>query len=254
VGAAALGGPLSSPASTAQLPGLAAMSAQSTSTSATPDAAAIKPAEAPIPGSVGILGGTFDPIHIGHLAAAEEVRERLGLERVIFVPAGMPPHKRNEVVTSAEHRLAMVRLAIDGNEAFEVSRVEIDRNGPSYTVDTLEALGHGRVAATEDFPLTVILSAESFRGLPSWHEPERLLAAARIAIVPRGGLAAPGKGWIEEHFPGVQARIVALDAPRLRLSATEIRARVAAGRSIRYLVPDAVIRYIEDHLLYRARS
>jgi nicotinate-nucleotide adenylyltransferase len=208
----------------------------------------VAPAEAPIPGSVGILGGTFDPIHIGHLAAAEEVRELLGLERVIFVPAGVPPHKLDVEVTSAEDRFAMVKLAIEGNAALDVSRVEIDRSGPSYTVDTVELL---RSETRGDEPLTVILSAESFRGLPSWHEPERLLSMARIAIVPRGGLGAPGKGWIEEHFPGVQARIVALDAPRLRLSATEIRTRIAAGRSIRYLVPDAVIRYIEDHGLYR---
>jgi nicotinate-nucleotide adenylyltransferase len=198
---------------------------------------------------VAILGGTFDPIHIGHLAAAEEARERLGLERVIFVPAGMPPHKRDDVVTGAEHRLEMVRLAIEGNDAFEASRVEIDRRGPSYTVDTVDQLSRTRAG---DVPLTVILSAESFRGLPSWHEPERLLTAARIAIVPRGGLAAPGRRWVEEHFPGLAAQIVALDAPRLRLSATEIRARIAAGRSIRYLVPEAVIRYIEDHALYRA--
>ena len=249
MGSAALGGPLSSRAPTAPFPGIAALSGPSGS--AAPEVAPIKPAEAPIPGSVGILGGTFDPIHVGHLAAAEEARECLGLERVIFVPAGMPPHKRGDIVTSAEHRLEMVRLAIEGNTAFDVSRIEIDRDGPSYTVDTVEELRRSRAAG--DAPLTVILSAESFRGLPSWREPERLLSAARIAIVPRGGLAAPGKGWVEEHFPGVRAQIVALDAPRLRLSATEIRARIAAGRSIRYLVPDAVIRYIGDHGLYRAR-
>ena len=245
-----MGGPLSSRAPTVLLRGVAATPGQTASASAAPEAAAIKPAEAPIPGSVGILGGTFDPIHIGHLAAAEEARERLGLERVIFVPAGMPPHKRDDVVTGAEHRLEMVRLAIEGNDAFEASRVEIDRRGPSYTVDTVDELRRTRTGG--QVPLTVILSAESFRGLPSWHEPERILTAARIAIVPRGGLAAPGRGWVEEHFPGLAAHIVALDAPRLRLSATEIRARVAAGRSIRYLVPDAVIRYIEDHELYRA--
>ena len=206
-------------------------------------------AKAAMPGSVGVLGGTFDPIHVGHLAAAEEVREALGLERVLFVPAGIPPHKPDRLIAAPHHRLAMVELAIAGNPAFGVSRVELDRTGPSYTVDTLEALGRG----IDDSPreLTLILSAESFRGLPSWQAPERILALARIAIVPRGGLKPPGKGWLEEHFPGVQARIVELDAPRLRLSATDIRARVAARRSIRYLVPDAVIGYIGDHDLYR---
>jgi nicotinate-nucleotide adenylyltransferase len=246
MGAAALGAPLTSRLTA---PPPAPLLAAAASRPAVPASEpSVAPAEAPVPGSVGILGGTFDPIHIGHLAAAEEVRERLGLERVIFVPAGMPPHKRDAVVMPAEHRLAMVKAAIEGNAALDVSRVEIDRTGPSYTIDTVETL---RGDARGDEPITVILSAESFRGLPSWHEPERLLGMSRIAIVPRGGLAAPGKGWIEEHFPGVQARIVALEAPRLRLSATEIRARVAAGRSIRYLVPDAVIRYIEDHGLYR---
>jgi nicotinate-nucleotide adenylyltransferase len=200
-------------------------------------------------GAVGVLGGTFDPIHIGHLAAAEEVREALGLERILFVPAGIPPHKPDRLISAPQHRLAMVELAIAGNPAFEACRLELDRTGPSYTIDTLEALSHpvdGPAPA-----LTLILSAESFRGLPSWHEPERLFGLAQIAIVPRGGLGPPGKSWLEEHFPGVAARVVPLEAPRLRLSATDIRARVAAGRSIRYLVPDAVIGYIEDHDLYR---
>jgi nicotinate-nucleotide adenylyltransferase len=233
VGAAALGGSLTTPAAT-RTPAAAAPLAQREPLAA----------RAPTPGSVGVLGGTFDPIHIGHLAAAEEVREALGLERVLFVPAGIPPHKPGRLITAPHHRLAMVELAIAGNPAFEVSRVELDRTGPSYTVDTLDALVPGR-------DLTLILSAESFRGLPSWQRPERILALARLAIVPRGGLAPPGKGWLEEHFPGIAARIVELDAPRLRLSATDIRSRVAAGRSIRYLVPDAVIGYIGDHDLYR---
>ncbi len=233
MGAAALGGPLTTRAATRGAP-VAATASQ-------PEALA---ARAPTPGSVGLLGGTFDPIHIGHLAAAEEVREALGLERVLFVPAGIPPHKPGRLISAPHHRLAMVELAIDGNPAFEVSRVELDRTGPSYTIDTLDALGQVR-------DLTLILSAESFRGLPSWQEPERILALARIAIVPRGGLTPPGKSWLEEHFPGIEARIVELDAPRLRLSATDIRVRVAAGRSIRYLVPDAVIGYIRDHDLYR---
>jgi nicotinate-nucleotide adenylyltransferase len=233
VGATALGGQLTTRPATRAAPPAA--------TAGQPEALA---ARAPTPGSVGVLGGTFDPIHIGHLAAAEEVRETLGLERVLFVPAGIPPHKPGRLISAPHHRLAMVELAIAGNPAFEVSRVELDRTGPSYTIDTLDALGEGR-------DLTLILSAESFRGLPSWQEPERILALARIAIVPRGGLTPPGKSWLEEHFPGIEARIVELDAPRLRLSATDIRARVAAGRSIRYLVPDAVIGYIEDHDLYR---
>jgi nicotinate-nucleotide adenylyltransferase len=199
------------------------------------------------------MGGTFDPIHIGHLAAAEEAREVLGLGRVLFVPAGDPPHKPAHAVTESAHRVAMVELAIAGNPAFALSRVEVDRPGPSWTVDTLERLAAEERAAGREPDLTLILSAESFAGLPSWHEPRRLFVLARIAVVPRGGLEAPDGAWIAEHFPDAQARVERLAGPRVRLSATEIRERVAAGRSIRYLVPDAVIRYIGDHGLYRAK-
>ncbi len=196
--------------------------------------------------SLGILGGTFDPVHVGHLAAGEEAREALGLDRVLYMPAGDPPHKPASV-TPASDRVAMVELAIAGNTAFEASRIEIERSGPSWTVDTVSAL----TASRPDVEVTLILSAESFRGLPTWREPQRLLELARIAIVPRGGLEPPDEAWMAAHFPGSRARIARLDAPRLRLSATEIRERVRRGRSIRYLVPDAVIGYIGDHGLYR---
>jgi nicotinate-nucleotide adenylyltransferase len=198
-----------------------------------------------------VMGGTFDPIHIGHLAAAEEAREVLGLERILFIPAGIPPHKPDRVITKPEHRVAMVELAIADNPAFELSRLEIDRTGPSYTVDTVELLAARARKAGLQPDVTVILSAESFRGLPTWSEPERLLRQCRLAIVPRDGFPTPGRAWVEEHFPGFEERVSFLESPRLKLSATEIRERVAAGRSIRYLVPDAVIRYIEDHALYR---
>ena len=202
-------------------------------------------------GSVAVMGGTFDPIHVGHLAAAEEARETLGLERILFMPAGVPPHKPDRVITKPEHRVAMVELAIRDNPAFELSRLEIDRTGPSYTVDTVELLAAQARKAGLEPDVTVILSAESFRGLPTWSEPERLLRQCRLAIVPRDGFPTPGRAWVEEHFPGFEDRVSFLESPRLKLSATEIRERVAAGRSIRYLVPDAVIRYIEDHALYR---
>lgn len=202
-------------------------------------------------GSLGIMGGTFDPIHVGHLAAAEEAREVLGIERVLFVPAGVPPHKPDRFVTRAAHRVRMVELAIADNPAFELSRLEVDRTGPSYTVDTVELLVARERKAGREPDVTVILSAESFLGLPTWSEPERLLRQCRLAIVPRDGFPTMGRPWVEEHFPGFEERITFLDAPRFKLSATEIRARVLAGRSVRYLVPDAVIRYIEDHALYR---
>ena len=212
----------------------------------------VRPATPIVHGSIGIMGGTFDPIHVGHLAAAEEAREALGLERILFVPAGQPPHKPGRPVTPASDRVAMVELAIAGNVAFELSRVEIDREGPSYTADTVELLAAAERADGRQPDLTLILSVESFHGLPSWHEPRRILERCRLAVVPRGGFPPPERAWLAEQFRGVPVRVAFLDAPRLRLSGSEIRRRVAAGRSIRYLVPDAVIGYIGDHGLYKA--
>jgi len=190
------------------------------------------------------MGGTFDPIHVGHLAIAEEARDALGLARILFVPAGRPPHKPESAVTAVRHRVAMVELAIADNDAFELDRIEVDRPGPSYTVDTVEALAR-------DADVTMILSAETFAELPAWHEPERLFEAARVAVVPREGYPAPDPAWLSSTFPGRERRVTYLEGPRLGLSSTAIRARVAAGRSIRYIVPAPVEAYIADNHLYR---
>jgi nicotinate-nucleotide adenylyltransferase len=198
-----------------------------------------------VPGSLGVFGGTFDPVHLAHLAVAEAARDAQGLERVLFIPAGSPPHKLGHAITDAEDRLAMVELAIAGNPAFDVSRMELDRSGPSFTVDTLEALA----ATTRD--LTLIVSAEAFLELPSWHEPRRLLELARLVVLPRDGYPDAGQAFLDAAFPGVATRAVFLDGPRLRISASELRDRAASGRSLRYLVPDAVAAYIGDHGLYR---
>ena len=196
--------------------------------------------------SIGLMGGTFDPIHVGHLAIAEEARDALGLDRILFVPAGTPPHKPASEVTATDHRVAMVALAIADNPDFELSRIEVDRPGPSYTVDTVERLA-------EDGDVTVILSAETFRELPTWHEPERLFTAARVAVVPREGYPAPDPEWLASAFPGREDRVRYLEGPRLGLSSTALRARVAEGRSIRYLVPPAVAAYIAANGLYRTQ-
>ncbi len=204
-----------------------------------------------VPGSLGVFGGTFDPIHLAHLAVAEEAAESLGLERVVFIPAGQPPHKRGQAITPGEHRLAMVELAIAGNDRFAVDRLELERDGPSYTVETLEAL-HARLDATGSVPdLTLVLSAEAFLGLMSWREPRRILELARVVVAPRDGYRAAGPDFLAEHLPDFADRATFLDAPRLRLSASELRMRAAAGRSLRYLVPDAVAAYIGDHGLYK---
>jgi nicotinate-nucleotide adenylyltransferase len=193
------------------------------------------------------MGGTFDPIHVGHLAIAEEARDALGLARIVFVPAGVPPHKPASDVTAVEHRVAMVELAIADNPAFELSRIEVDRAGPSYTVDTVEALARNA-------DVTLILSAETFAELPTWHEPERLFEAGRLAVVPREGYPAPDPDWLAATFPGREGRVSYLEGPRLGLSSTAIRARVAGGHSIRYLVPSAVEAYITANHLYRTAT
>ena len=207
-------------------------------------AAIARPARV-VPGSVGIFGGTFDPIHHGHLAIAEEAREALGLERVWFVPASLPPHKPGRPVTPAADRLAMLRAAVAGNPVFDVSEVELLRGGPSYTVDTLAEL---RAAGVVD--PWFILSAEALAGFPAWREPDRILELCRLAVVPRAGTEPLDAAWVEAAFPGRGDRVRFLSGPLLPISGSVVRRRVAAGRSIRYLVPDPVARYIADHALY----
>ncbi|HEX5012696.1 MAG TPA: nicotinate (nicotinamide) nucleotide adenylyltransferase, partial [Candidatus Limnocylindrales bacterium] len=143
---------------------------------------AVLPPAAVVAGSVGLLGGTFDPIHHGHLAIAEDAREALGLERVLFVPAASPPHKPGRPVTDPDDRLAMVRLAVASNPAFAVSEVEVARGGTSYTVETLVVLRHAGIADP-----WFILSEEALAGFPTWREPERILDLCRLAVVPRAG-------------------------------------------------------------------
>jgi nicotinate-nucleotide adenylyltransferase len=206
---------------------------------------AIAPPARVVPGSVGIFGGTFDPIHHGHLAIAEEAREALGLEVVRFVPAAVSPFKPDRAVTDAGHRLAMVEAAIAGNPAFAASRVELDRPGPSYTVETLEA-----VAAAGDTNAWLIVSSEALAGFPRWREPDRILELARVAVVPRGGFEPLDEAWVGSQFPGREDRFAFLPGPLLPISGSVVRRRAAAGRSVRYLVPEAVAAYIARNRLY----
>jgi nicotinate-nucleotide adenylyltransferase len=204
-----------------------------------------------VPGSLGVFGGTFDPIHVAHLAVAEEAAEALGLERILFIPAGQPPHKPRLAITAAADRVAMVELAIAGNDRFSVDRRELERDGPSYTVDTLQDLRETRLAEGSSPELTLVLSAEAFLGLMTWREPRRVIELARVAVAPRDGYPDAGPAYLEAHLPDLADRATFLDGPRLRLSASELRARASAGRSLRYLVPDAVAAYIGDHGLYQ---
>jgi nicotinate-nucleotide adenylyltransferase len=205
---------------------------------------------APVPRRLGVLGGTFDPVHVGHLAIARHGRAALDLERVLLVPAAIPPHKIDRVLTPASDRLAMVELAVAGDPFLESSRIDIDRSGPSYSVDTMALLADAERASGRDPDLYFILSSEAVVGLPGWREPARLLSICRLAVVPRGETAMPGPDWIAEHFPGRADRFVAIDGPRVEVSASEIRRIAAAGGSLRGLVPPAVERYIVEHGLY----
>jgi nicotinate-nucleotide adenylyltransferase len=197
--------------------------------------------------SIGVFGGTFDPIHHGHLVIAEEAREALGLATVVFVPAATSPFKTDRVVSAPQHRLAMVEAAIADNPGFTVSTAELDRPGPSFTVDTLAGFA---AAGSGSDALWLILSSEALAGFPRWRKPSRILDLARLAVVPRGGHDPLGGAWVAANFPGRDDRFAFLDGPLLPISGSVVRRRAAAGRSVRYLVPDPVARYIQANNLY----
>jgi nicotinate-nucleotide adenylyltransferase len=196
---------------------------------------------------LGVLGGTFDPAHIGHQVLAEQAREQLGLDRVLWVPAGDPWRKGAAAVTAAEHRLAMVRLATAGNEAFEVITTELDRPGPTYTVDTLSEL-HDEYAAEE---LIFLLGLDALFDLPNWHRPAELIRLALLGVAQRGDQRREADE-LEQLLPGLSGRVRWVEMPRLDVSGTELRRRAAEGRTLRYLVPPAVEAYIQEHHLYRS--
>ncbi len=197
---------------------------------------------------IGVLGGTFDPPHNGHLAAAREAQMRLGLERVLFIPAGDPWMKAGNPITPVEQRVEMVELAIAGKPGFSLSRLEADRPGPSYTADTLEAL---RWEFGHKAELFLILGLDSLAGLHRWHRPERIAHMCTVVAVTRPGVAVPEAEILERHIPGLRGRLVLLEGLYVDMSSTEVRRRVAAGDSIEGLVPEAVERYIGEKGLYR---
>jgi nicotinate-nucleotide adenylyltransferase len=206
---------------------------------------------------VGLLGGTFDPVHYGHLAIAEQVGEALELDRVLFVPASRPPHKLAEPLTPTPDRAAMVELAIADNARFDLCRIELERDGPSYTVDTIAALAEEAARQRVDREFHFILSADVLADFRSWRQPERVLALARLALVPRPGSPAPDGDWIAAQLPRGAAdadRVHCVETVPLAHSSSEVRARARSGRSIRYLVPPAVEAYIRDHRLYLSEN
>jgi nicotinate-nucleotide adenylyltransferase len=199
----------------------------------------------------GIFGGTFDPIHNGHLAIVEEVRRLLSLDEIMFVPAGHPRLKPASPVATPEQRLHMVRLAISGSPYYSLSTVEIERPGPSCSVDTVAEL---RGQLDKNGELYFILGQDSLAGLPRWREPERLVRMCRLVAVPRPGHPLPDVEALEASVPGLTESIIRLDAPHIDISASDIRERVSRGLPIRYLVPEAVADYIAEQGLYTSQS
>ena len=191
---------------------------------------------------VGIFGGSFNPIHIGHLIQADEARAKLSLDKVIFVPAKAPPHKESAALLDEGERLRLVEEALAGDARFEVSRVEVDRDGLSYTADTIRIL---RASLPPDAALFFLMGADSLIDLPHWRSPEEILKLARIVVFPR-----PGYDAADAPFSR-RGEITQLAGPRLAISSEEIRARIRDGRPYRYWVPDAVWRRIGERALYR---
>jgi nicotinate-nucleotide adenylyltransferase len=198
---------------------------------------------------LGILGGTFDPPHYGHLALAENARAQLGLDRVLFVLAGHPPHKPDRPIAPAGHRLAMVDAAIAGNPAFAVSRVDLDRPGPHYTVDTLTLLQQKH----PDAELFFLMGGDSLAQFLSWHDPAGIVRQARLAVMRRPGYELD-RERLEQAIPEARERLVWLDAPHLDIASSDLRRRVREGLPLRYLVPPLVETYIRDHHLYTGIS
>ena len=196
---------------------------------------------------VGLFGGTFDPPHVGHLILASEARSQLGLSRVLWTVTPDPPHKQDQLITSLEHRLAMVRLAIEDEPAFEISDVELTRPGPHYTVDTIKLLAEQNPEAE----IVPIIGGDSLNDLPTWHEPKELLFAAHWVGVMRRPGEKTDLQELERELPGISAKVHYVEAPLLEIASREIRHRAATGRPFRYYLPEPVYEYIEQHHLYQ---
>jgi nicotinate-nucleotide adenylyltransferase len=203
------------------------------------------------PRQIGIFGGTFDPPHLGHLAAAQEALELLQLQSVLFVPARRNPLKSDGPTTSAAHRWRMLEIAVGADDRFGVSRADLDRIGPSYTVDLIE---HMREQIDDGTEIVFIMGTDSLADFDRWREPSRLLSMAQVVAVFRPGAAFPDLERLANAVPGFVERVALVQTPGVALSASDVRERIAVGRSVRYLVPENVRMYIERHGLYRSQE
>lgn len=194
---------------------------------------------------IGVLGGTFDPPHMGHLWLAESARQTLSLDLILFIPVGEPPHKEGQTITEVRHRLAMTECAIESNAHLALDETDVGRPPPHFTA-TLLALLNTRYPASD---LWLLIGSDSLDELPTWHRPDLVVQRCRLACLPRPGVTVD---WIRlsNRIPGIDSAVDMLDGPTIQLSATQIRRWVAAGRSARYLVPEKVLDYIETNRLY----
>ena len=197
--------------------------------------------------NIGVMGGTFDPVHNGHIIVAEEARARLNLSEVIFVPAGQPWKKADRDISSAEHRLQMAHLATADKPYIKLSTLDIERAGPSYTIDTITEL---RAQLDSSDELFFILGWDSLVELPKWREAPRLVTLSYLVAAPRPGYPRPELKALEAKIPGISERVMLMDEPEIDISATNIRERVARGLSVHHLVPEPVNEYIRQHKLY----
>ena len=195
--------------------------------------------------NIGVLGGTFDPVHIGHLVVAEEARIRLEFKEVLFVPAGQPWLKLDRNITPVVHRVEMVRRAIADNPHFKLCTIEVERPGPSYTVDTLTRL---QKQLGSEASLFFIIGRDTLAELPLWKEPEKLIQLCRLVVAPR--LGSKDLKHLETAIPGLLDKVIQLDMPVIGISSSGIRQRIAQGLSIRYWVPAEVEKYITGHKIY----
>ena len=197
---------------------------------------------------IGVLGGTFDPVHNGHLAIAEEARSYLNLNEVIFLPAGQPWMKSDRSISPARHRTAMLALALQSRPYFKSSTIEIEHQGPSYSVNSIAEL---KAQAVEPTDWYFILGWDNLAKIPQWKEPAKLIEMCFLVAVPRPGYERPNMKKLEAALPGISKKVILMDKPRLEISATDIRNKVAQGLPISGLVPQVVEEYIKENGLYR---
>ena len=199
-----------------------------------------------MPQRIGLFGGTFDPPHLGHLILASEAQSQLELDRLLWILTPIPPHKVDQQITPTEHRLAMVNLAIGDNPLFELSRVELDRPGPHYTLNTIRLIAEQNPGAE----IILIIGGDSLRDLPTWREPREIVAACHEIGVMKRPHENAVLDELERDLPGIRAKIHYVDTPLLEIASRELRNRIAEGRSVRYYLPTSVREYIEQKRLY----